>query len=355
MPSRRPFDAEVLHASAAGFAALVTEQLVEASPTAFDQTPVAFWRDSLESWVVDLGAAVADGAPETFVRQMEWTRWALRSRGVDDGVLRDVLVLLRAVLAEELPDGAKVDADVALADAIAGMDVEPSEVPPGIDVEAPHGRLAAQYVLALLEGDRRAATSLVLDAVSSGVLDVAEAYARVLAPAQRELGRMWHLNEGSIAEEHFVTSTTTALMARLMASVEPPVFNGKVVVATAVGGDMHDVGIRMVADLFELDGWRVVFLGANVPAADIGHAVRAFAADLLVVSATLGNQRRDVGDAIDVVRTVAAEAGLDCRILVGGSAFSGPEQLWRNAGADGTSTSARGAVVEGRRLVGLDG
>lgn len=349
------FPSELLRESARGYASLVAERLVDSAPGAGDQTPFEFWRDSLESWLVDLGAAVADDAPELFVRQMEWTRWALRAREVDDAHLVDALSVAREVLAAELPAAAREPAVGALDRAVESLAADPPAVPPGIDVDAPHGRLAARYVVALLEGDRRVATSLVLDAAERDGLDVPTIYADVLAPAQRELGRMWHLNEGSVAEEHFVTSTTTALMATLMASATPREPHGKVVVASAVGGDLHDVGTRMVADLFELDGWRVVFLGANVPADDIGHAVRDFGADLLVISATLAAQRREVADAIATVRDVVTESDRErCAVLAGGAAFDGPERLWRNVGADATARSARGAVAEGRRLVGLD-
>ena len=37
-------------------------------------------------------------------------------------------------------------------------------------------------------------------------------------------------------------------------------------VATCIGGELHEIGIRMVADFFEMEGWDTYYLGANTPA-----------------------------------------------------------------------------------------
>ena len=37
-------------------------------------------------------------------------------------------------------------------------------------------------------------------------------------------------------------------------------------------GNAHEIGVRMVADRFEWEGWRVVYLGPSVPPEDLGQA-----------------------------------------------------------------------------------
>ena len=41
-----------------------------------------------------------------------------------------------------------------------------------------------------------------------------------------------------------------------------------------VQGNIHDVGVRAIADLFELGGWNVVNLGPNVPEDEISRGIR---------------------------------------------------------------------------------
>ncbi len=350
MPRPASFPSELLRISAHGYAGLAAELLLSDDEAAATSLSFEAWKASMMAWVIEVDAALQDGEPDSFIRHLDWVRRALRARGVDDATLRRALELLASVLDRELPAGARAPVAALLTTGIAHFDVALSIEASELDPDDESGRLAAEYVLALLEGRRREATALVLDAVKTRDLDVATAYVDVLAPAQRELGRLWHLGEATVAEEHLVTATTTALMAALMAQAPRRESNGRTVVCASIGGDTHDVGLRMVSDLFELDGWHVLFLGADLPSEAVGSAVTTFNANLLALSATLASHRRDVREAIGVVRNVAPE----CLILVGGPAFASGASAGASVGADAVAGSAHEAVTAGRGLVGLD-
>ena len=68
---------------------------------------------------------------------------------------------------------------------------------------------------------------------------------------------MWLANEINVAEEHFASHTTKMVMAQLLphATIQPS--NGKTMLAAAVAGNQHDIGLQAVADFFEMDGWGV--------------------------------------------------------------------------------------------------
>jgi methanogenic corrinoid protein MtbC1 len=219
---------------------------------------------------------------------------------------------------------------------------------PALSIDDRAGRLAAGYMLALLEGERRRAIALVTDAVRQGEVDVAGALLDVCLPAQRELGRMWHMNEITIAEEHFVTSTTMMLRGQLLALAPEPESCGRTVVTAALEDDAHDLGVSVVGDLFELDGWRVVSLGALVPVDDLVWSAETFTADLVVLAATLAAHRRAVTRAVETLRREHPVP-----VLVGGRAFHEDPSLWKRTGADGHAATAREAVPLGRRLAGL--
>jgi methanogenic corrinoid protein MtbC1 len=67
--------------------------------------------------------------------------------------------------------------------------------------------LAADYLAALLAGEREAALRLVADAAEQGT-DVRRLYEDVLAPVQREIGRLWQRDEITVATEHYCTAVT---------------------------------------------------------------------------------------------------------------------------------------------------
>jgi MerR family transcriptional regulator, light-induced transcriptional regulator len=213
--------------------------------------------------------------------------------------------------------------------------------PTFLDPDRPLGPLAREYLDALLGGNRARASELVLDSVKDGV-PVRDIYLEVFQRTQWEVGRLWELNRVTVAEEHYCTATTQLIMSRLY----PHVFAGErgrgTLVAAAVSGDLHELGIRMVADFFEMDGWDTFFLGANTPAPGILELVERRNADVLALSATLWAHVPDVAEVIEALREASGEGGPI--ILVGGHPFNHDGELWRTVGADGHAPGAGGAV-----------
>jgi methanogenic corrinoid protein MtbC1 len=253
-------------------------------------------------------------------------------------------------LAKELPESVQPLATQYLDEAIVAFDKQPEDASARLLPDDSYGRLASTYLLALLEGDRGSACRVVLDAVQRPE-SVRELYLRVLMPAQAELGRMWLSGEINVAEEHFASHTTKMVMAQLLsrAALRPP--NGKTVLAAAVAGNRHDIGLHAVADFFEMAGWRAILLGADVPISDLVQAVECFDVDLLALSVTLNVQIESVKSAIRAVKS--GPRGDAAKILVGGLAFADSRDLAAEMGADGHAGTPDEAVRLGCQLVGL--
>lgn len=315
-------------------------------PMAFDR-----WRENMLGRIADLASSIHAGRPGVFVRQVVWSAVAFERRGVPRDDLQRSLDVLGEVIDRNIPaeDRAFVNAFIAA----AGKELyKPVVEPPtNLSIETPQGEIGARYLLAVLEGDRLAASRVVMDAVAAKKIGVREAYEQVLGPVQQELGRLWHMNDLTVAEEHFATATTAMVISQLYPHLPRKQSNGKVVVAASVQGNQHDLGVRMVCDYFEMEGWRAIYLGANVPGHDLALAVEHFGCDLLCLSAYMPTQIRAVEDTIETTR--GHEAGRRCKILVGGPAFFGADVLWREIGADGFAQSAQDAVTVGARLAGI--
>ena len=212
---------------------------------------------------------------------------------------------------------------------------------------APLGELARNYLITILDGNRADALSLVTDAMDSGI-SARDIYLRVFQPTQREMGRLWLLNEVSIAEEHYVTAVTQVAMARVQARSHADAWADKTLVAASVGSELHDLGIHMIADIFELDGWNTRYLGANTPKAAVLEAVRASSADVLALSATMASHVTRVAEIIDELR--ADDATAHVKVLVGGYPFNVAPDLWQRVGADGYAPDAETAPQIAARL-----
>jgi methanogenic corrinoid protein MtbC1 len=104
-------------------------------------------------------------------------------------------------------------------------------------------------------------------------------------------------------------------------------------------------------DFFELAGWDVYFLGANMPANSVLQVLAEQPVDVLAISATVTFHVEQVRELIGLVR--AAADGRSPAILVGGYPFSVSPDLWRWVGADGWARDAQAAIAEGERLLAL--
>jgi methanogenic corrinoid protein MtbC1 len=120
-------------------------------------------------------------------------------------------------------------------------------------------------------------------------------------------------------------------------------------IATCVGGELHEIGVRMVADLFEMAGWDSYYLGANSPVQGVLQAIEDRQPDVLAISATLTVHVGQVREMIERVR--AAHHEESPVILVGGYPFLLSTDLWQRVGADGFAPNAEQAVQVANALV----
>ena len=210
------------------------------------------------------------------------------------------------------------------------------------------GTDAAGYLQLLLNGDRREASRMILDLVAQGT-DVRDIYLGVFQPAQYEIGRLWEKNQLTVAQEHFVTAATQLIMSQLYPHIFASDRIGRTMVATGVTEDLHEIGVRMVCDFFEMEGWDTYYLGANTPADSVVSAALEHNADLVAVSVTLGVHLDRVREVVSAVRNAS---GLETvKIMVGGLPFILDGDLWNEVGADGFAVDAAKAVETGRQLI----
>jgi signal transduction histidine kinase len=227
-----------------------------------------------------------------------------------------------------------------------------SDVPPGISDGEPLGGMARRYMDLLLAGDRRSASRMITEAAASG-LGVRDIYVHVFQRTQHEIGRLWQMDRISIAQEHYCTASTQLIMGQLYPYVFSTDRRGLKLVAASVGQELHELGIRMVSDFLEMEGWDTYYLGANVPTPSLVATVEQQKPNLLAISATMNSHVSAVVDLIRAVRSAAAGTGL--KIMVGGRPFNMDPALWETVGADGHAVDAGQAVALAERLVAGDG
>lgn len=295
-----------------------------------------------------LGSALWAGEPILFTAYIDWTRVLFENLGLPDEWLLGTLECIRDAVSETIGDEMADVVSRYMQPALTGNYERDDYGTSLIDPASRYGGLAMRYLGAAIGGDRAGASQTILAAVDSGV-PVADVYLQVLQPAQMELGRLWQVNRISVAQEHYATAVTQMVMSQLYEHIFGAKKTGHSMVAACVGGELHEVGMRMVADMFELHGWDTHYVGASTPAKDVVETVALMHAEVLALSATMSFQMPEVAKVIDAVRSDPRTK--DTKILVGGYPFNLAPNLWRRVGADGSATDALGALDLAEHIV----
>lgn len=199
-----------------------------------------------------------------------------------------------------------------------------------------------EYLEAIREGDRRRALTVVARARAEGV-GHRDLYLGVFQPALQEIGRLWQENRISVADEHLATAITQTAMARLYDDLFTEARgDGPVLIAACVDVERHEVGLRMMCDLLEMEGWDTVFLGASTPIDSLVAMVADRKPAVVALSASIAPHLPRLRKMIEALRErMGAETP---PIIVGGRLFTEDPELAVRLGADLTARDAVEAV-----------
>lgn len=335
------FHAQIIESGARSIAAGAAERLLEIDPDAhaFGQPAFPCWQEHLVGRLQELAGAMRAGEPGLFASRLTWARLAFEARGLGTHELTHSIDALGHALGEDLPPGGADAVAPYLAAAREGLDASPGEDPPPLS--GPGGETAAQYMLAILEGDRRRAFALLERALADG-MSAERVMFEILVPVEREVGRLWHLGEVRVGEEHFLTNTTMLALGWLRTLLPQEEPNGRSVMIGAVPGNRHELAGRIAGLLLESAGFRVVDLGAETPAPDLVASAGDFGVDAVLLGVMLTTQVESARRSIELLR--ADERTSSVAVVVGGHVFDEAPELWSRIGADGHARTIPEAV-----------
>ncbi len=179
------------------------------------------------------------------------------------------------------------------------------------------------YLDLLLAGDVLECKRIVKDLIGEGV-EVRDLYVNLFQRSLYTVGTLWELNQISVATEHLVTSITQSLMSLIYPMIFSAEHIGRKAVIACVANEYHQVGARMVADIFELNGWDGYFLGANTPEQDVVEIIGEKSPDLVGFSLSLYFNAPNLRRLVDAVRS----SHPSLPIIVGGQAFRHGGAAW---------------------------
>ena len=180
----------------------------------------------------------------------------------------------------------------------------------------------------LLDKDTASANVLVHNINNAMGIEVL--YTEVLQPVLKEVGELWHKNKISVAQEHYCSAFAQTLMLQFYNDFfEKPRIDRKVVVACPEG-ELHQIGARMISDLFENSGWNSIFLGSAVPVQDIVRTLEEESPQLCVLSICMPEGLPACCSAVKSIK----EKFPQMVVAVGGRVFEQVDEPLKKTGAD---------------------
>jgi len=107
----------------------------------------------------------------------------------------------------------------------------------------------------------------------------------VILPLLREVGRRWEAGRLRPSQEHMVSAIVRSVLGSLLRATSRSNAAPRVVFATPAG-ERHELGLLSAALLAASAGYGAVYLGPDVPAADVAHAATSTGARVVMMSAT---------------------------------------------------------------------
>jgi MerR family transcriptional regulator, light-induced transcriptional regulator len=161
-----------------------------------------------------------------------------------------------------------------------------ADAKPSIEAADPYRAVRERFIEAIRTMDVVAADQELARAAT--LFPARDLVKRVVAPILDEVGERWAHKEFGIAHEHLASGLLRSMLGSLF-RLYPPSGSEDTMVLAAPAGERHEFGVLLAALLAAAHGWRVVCLGADVPAAEIALAVRLTNARVLALSLATGN------------------------------------------------------------------
>jgi DNA-binding transcriptional MerR regulator/methylmalonyl-CoA mutase cobalamin-binding subunit len=135
----------------------------------------------------------------------------------------------------------------------------------------------------------------------------------VAGPFLRRVGEAWEARAVGVAHEHLASAVLRRVLA-VVSDAGSAAAGHTVVVATPVG-QVHELGAMLAAASAAAAGWRVVYLGADLPAAEIAATAAETGAGVVALSVVLP---QDAGATAAELRRLRRALPAPVELIAGG-------------------------------------
>jgi DNA-binding transcriptional MerR regulator/methylmalonyl-CoA mutase cobalamin-binding subunit len=171
---------------------------------------------------------------------------------------------------------------------------------------------------ALVSFDRRAALDAYQDVMR---LPPERRVEEVLLPVLRQVGELWEANECGVGEEHFASAFIREKLAGIIEDLDTGAARGPEAVCAGVPGERHECGLMAATIHLATRGWRVVYLGPDVPVDEIRRILHQRQPAMFCTSIV---NNMGIADFRALMRSLRDAAPEGTEVVVGGPGVPAP-------------------------------
>lgn len=120
----------------------------------------------------------------------------------------------------------------------------------------------SEFLESLLSGNHSVCSRIVNNYLDNKI-SIEELYENIIKKSMYEVGAMWEDNRIGVATEHLAPSIVERILNEVYEKVIPDKALNKKALVACVENEYHQIGIKMISDVFEMNGWTSHFFGAS--------------------------------------------------------------------------------------------
>jgi methanogenic corrinoid protein MtbC1 len=219
-------------------------------------------------------------------------------------------------------------------------------------LDAPPSEAEVLEFVGLVLAEHEAGYSDLITGLRERGMSVETIYLGLLAPAARELGRMWDEDLCPFSDVTMAVGRLQRIMRGLSpdfgTEIEVPA-DGRRILLIPAPGEQHTFGLSIVAEFFRRAGWEVVGADGD-DSLNAADAVRSEWYDVVGISVGVEARLDWLKSGITALRNASRNRALG--VLVGGPVFTTYPQRVGEVGADATAADGRQAPDVAEDLLG---
>jgi methanogenic corrinoid protein MtbC1 len=150
---------------------------------------------------------------------------------------------------------------------------------------------ANSFFQALLKHDEKRCGNLFRDVHDQ--FDLLTVFMEVLVPALRQIGEAWYRGEIQITTEHFASAYLRGKLLSLL-QMYPSRRRSPLILVGCAPMEQHELGSLMMAVLLRSEGYRIEYLGPDIPIDDLADYASYEHPGLVILSATGETSAREM-------------------------------------------------------------